>query len=111
MTMNDFFNDIKDTEARLVQQCKKNGYETLKLAAKVGIPDRIILIGHGEIVFVMIKTQYEQIRKAQRYEITKLYAAGYDTFIIRNYHDVDILMSQINEYNKIVMNEENENHN
>ena len=89
----------KDIDARLVQQCKKYGYETLKLATKIGIPDRIVLIGHDEIVFVMIKTQHGQIRKAQRYEITKLYVAGYNTFIIRGYHEVDVLMSQINEYN------------
>jgi Holliday junction resolvase len=73
----------KVLEAKLVEHVKKKGGLAIKLSSMFikGLPDRLVLLPGGRILFIEVKTTGMQLRPAQGHIAVKLINLGF-TFIL-----------------------------
>jgi len=73
-------------ETMLVKQVKAAGGMTLKLISPgmAGVPDRIVLLPGGRILFVELKAPGEKPRPLQRKRHEQLAALGFQVLVIDN---------------------------
>lgn len=85
-------------EAALDRACgarvRAGGGWWLKLApqARRGIPDRLLLLPGGRVVFVELKTPTGRLSPAQRHCITALNNLGVTAVVIRTVEQLDALL-------------------
>lgn len=60
-----------------------------------GVPDRIIIMPTGKVLFVELKTDKGVVAPLQQYRIDKLRALGCDARIIRGRKGVDELLEEL----------------
>ena len=74
----------KTLEARLVREIEARGGMALKYTSQFhrGIPDRIVLLPGGTIIFVELKSTGKKPTKLQQHAILKLIKMGYWVEII-----------------------------
>lgn len=76
-------------ERRLVNRVEASGGLAFKLTDRVGIPDRLCVWPNKPPVFVEVKTETGQLRKAQLYWGQRLESQGYSYAVVRTPEDVD----------------------
>ncbi|WP_434302675.1 VRR-NUC domain-containing protein [Clostridium botulinum] len=71
-------------EKRLKKEIEKLGGKALKFVSPgvSGVPDRIVLLPQGKIVFVELKAPGKEPRPIQKYRIKELTALGFRVEII-----------------------------
>ena len=67
-------------EKRLKNEVEKIGGKALKFVSPgvTGIPDRIILLPGGKIIFIELKATGKKLRPMQEYRAKELRALGFD---------------------------------
>lgn len=63
-----------------------------------GVPDRIVLLPHGRIVFVELKAPGKVPRSLQEYRIKELRALGFEVKVIDSYESIDLFISEVRGY-------------
>ena len=77
----------RDVDRQFVAACKLEGWQTIKLTKfgtlrRVGWPDRLVLLGDGQVAFVAIKAAWRRPTALQRKHIDKLQTLGYDVWVV-----------------------------
>lgn len=74
----------KQIEARLKREVKKVGGLALKFASpgNAGVPDRIVLLPYGKVVFVELKAPGKKLRPLQIKRKEQLEDLGFKVYII-----------------------------
>lgn len=84
----------RDIERALVGMVKSHGGMALKLVCPgwAGVPDRIVLLPGGKIIFVELKRpKGGEVRKLQEWWHTKLRSLGFTVWVIKNRSDINAL--------------------
>lgn len=87
----------KDIEKKLVDGVKKLGGRAFKWASpgNVGVPDRIIILPGGRIIFVELKTERGVVRPVQKVMISLLRGLGCDVRVLKGINDVTGFLEEI----------------
>lgn len=86
--------DIESALKRRVEYC---GGKCIKFVAvsESGIPDRIVLLPGGKVIFVELKRPYGgRLSAIQKYQLDKLKSLGCNAAVVRNYKDIDMLLEE-----------------
>lgn len=85
-------------EEYLVEKSEEHGCLCYKWVSpgRRGVPDRI-LIGHGHVIFVELKSSVGQLSKSQQLMIPRLREHGADVRVIRSRSEVDALMRELED--------------
>lgn len=84
----------RDIERALVGMVKSHGGMALKWVCPgwAGVPDRIVLLPGGKIIFVELKRpKGGEVRKLQEWWRTKLRSLGFTVWVIKNRSDINAL--------------------
>ena len=67
-------------EKRLKNEVEKIGGKSLKFISPgtIGMPDRIVLLPHGKIIFVELKASGKELSPIQRYRAKEYRVLGFD---------------------------------
>lgn len=85
----------KQVEQYLIKQVKSLGGLSLKLTSLIGIPDRLVILPGGKVVFVELKRPGEKPRKVQVLRMRQLRRLGFKTYVADNYESIDELLSEV----------------
>lgn len=87
----------KDVEGYLRKQIEKLGGECYKWVSpgNSGVPDRIILLPQGRLIFVETKKPGEKARALQKYFHKHLRKLGFDVRVIDTIEGVDQFIDEI----------------
>ncbi|EPY2302348.1 VRR-NUC domain-containing protein [Clostridium sporogenes] len=84
-------------EKRLKKEIEKLGGKALKFVSPgvSGVPDRIVLLPQGKIVFVELKAPGKKPRPIQKYRIKELIALGFRVEIIDSIESINNFIEEI----------------
>ena len=87
----------RDVESYLVDELKKAGYPCVKFIpdGKVGMPDRVVLLPGGKVIWVELKTRGGHLEEIQKLQHKKLRDLGHTVVVIWDKEDVDNLIEGI----------------
>lgn len=87
----------RDIERRLVNGVKKLGGRAFKWVSpgNVGVPDRIIILPGGRVVFVELKTETGAVRPVQKVMISLLRGLGCDVRVLKGQNAVDEFLEEM----------------
>ena len=87
----------RDVESYLVDELKKVGYPCLKFVpdGKVGMPDRVVLLPDGRVLWVELKTDNGRLEEIQKVQHKKLRDFGHRVVVIWNRDEADKLIEEI----------------
>lgn len=87
----------KVIERKLVEAVKANGGMCIKLLCDnlLGLPDRMVLMPHGKIAFVELKTTGQKPRRIQVFIHEKLKALGFRVEVIDTTEGVNNFIKNI----------------
>ncbi len=85
----------RDVEKYLVARVEKLGGECWKWNGRLGVPDRIVLLSGGRVIFVEVKTDGGRLSKMQLWTHRKLTGLGMDVVVVWSKEDVDRLMESV----------------
>lgn len=83
-------------ENRLIKEVEKIGGKALKFVSPgvSGVPDRIVLLPHGKLIFVELKAPGKKPRPMQEYRAKEYRALGFD---VRCIDSTELIMELIEE--------------
>ena len=81
----------RDIEAKLVREVKAMRGECLKWVSPgtIGVPDRIVILPGGAVIFVELKTDAGRLTKLQEYWNLRLNLLGCSAVVIRGEDDLE----------------------
>jgi hypothetical protein len=84
-------------ERRLKREVEKNGGKALKFISPsmVGLPDRIILIPGGKVIFVEMKAHGKKLRPLQQKRKSQLEALGFSVYCIDSIPAIDAFIKEV----------------
>ncbi|MEG2412874.1 MAG: VRR-NUC domain-containing protein [Clostridium sp.] len=84
-------------ERYLKRQIELLGGKALKFISPgvSGVPDRIILLPQGKMIFVELKAPGKKLRALQEYRVKELRALGFRVEIIDTIEKVDMLIKEV----------------
>lgn len=84
-------------EKRLKKEIEKIGGKALKFVSPgmSGVPDRIVLLPHGKIIFIELKAPGEKLRAIQEYRAKELRALGFRVEVIDSLEKIDLFISEV----------------
>lgn len=87
----------KEVEKYLVREVKKIGGISFKFISpgNAGVPDRIVILPTGKVVFVELKTDRGKLTKLQEVQIKKISDLGADTRVLRGIEGVKEFINEI----------------
>ena len=85
----------RDIERRLVAKAKAAGGQALKWVSpgQAGVPDRIVLLPNGRVIFVELKSPRGKLSAIQVRVIERLRNLGFDVRVIDSKEGVDALFA------------------
>ena len=88
-----------DIERRLVQGVKKLGGKAYKFVSpgNVGVPDRLVVLPGGVVLFVELKAPGGRLSPNQRLQMTELTGLGAHVFVLWGVEDVDVFLRACRE--------------
>lgn len=83
-----------DIERRLVQGVKKLGGKAYKFVSpgNVGVPDRLVVLPGGVVLFVEVKAPDGRLSPNQRLQMWELAQMGAHVFVVWDAGDVDVFL-------------------
>lgn len=86
-----------DIEAYLRERVRAMGGWALKFISPgaAGVPDRLVCLPHGRVVFVELKRPGERPRPLQAWTIERLRALGFEVRVIDSIEAVDVLVREV----------------
>lgn len=87
----------KDIEAKLVREIKKIGGRAYKFISPGtrGVPDRIVILPGGKIIFVELKTEVGRLTALQRAQRRILQRLGCDVRAVHGEEDVEAFLGEV----------------
>lgn len=87
----------KEVEKFLVRQVKKVGGVSFKFISpgNAGVPDRIVILPNGKVLFVELKTDKGKLTKLQEVQIKKISDLGADVRVLRGIEGVKEFINEI----------------
>ena len=87
----------KEVEKFLVREVKKLGGISFKFISpgNAGVPDRIVILPSGKVVFVELKTDKGKLTKLQEVQIKKISDLGADARVLRGIEGVKEFINEI----------------
>ena len=87
----------KEVEKFLVREVKKIGGISFKFISpgNAGVPDRIVILPNGRVVFVELKTDKGKLTKLQELQIKKISDLGADVRVLRGIEGVKEFINEI----------------
>lgn len=87
----------KEIEKFLVREVKKLGGISFKFISpgNAGVPDRIVILPSGKVVFVELKTDKGKLTKLQEVQIKKISDLGADARVLRGIEGVKEFINEI----------------
>ena len=87
----------KEVEKFLVREVKKLGGISFKFISpgNAGVPDRIVMLPNGKVVFVELKTDKGKLTKLQEVQIKKISDLGADVRVLRGIEGVKEFINEI----------------
>lgn len=87
----------KEVEKFLVREVKKIGGISFKFISpgNAGVPDRIVILPTGKVVFVELKTDRGKLTKLQEVQIKKISNLGADARVLRGIEGVKEFINEI----------------
>ena len=84
-------------EKRLKKEIELIGGKALKFVSPgmSGVPDRIVLLPHGRIIFIELKAPGEELRPLQYFRAKELRALGFEVRCIDSIDGVKALISEV----------------
>ncbi|WP_049041155.1 VRR-NUC domain-containing protein [Clostridium sporogenes] len=84
-------------EKRLKKEIEKLGGKALKFVSPgvSGVPDRIVLLPQGRIIFIELKALGKKPRPIQKYRIKELKALGFRVEIIDSIEGINNIIEEI----------------
>ncbi len=85
----------KAIEKRLSDKVRSRGWLSYKFSspARRGVPDRLLVLPGGAVVFVEVKRAGGKLSRLQEVEIETLQGVGAEVFVVWSHEDVDGLLS------------------
>lgn len=83
------------SEQRLRREIKKHGGWAIKLDSESGLPDRLLILPGGKVVFVEMKQINGRTRKVQDVVIARLRAKGHDVRVVHGTEQVMDLVKEL----------------
>jgi hypothetical protein len=81
-------------EKYLVVQVKTYGGYCIKLGGYVGIPDRMVLLPNGIVIFIELKTPIGNLSPLQKRWKQILEKLGFTHLVLRDKNSIDITLNQ-----------------
>lgn len=87
----------KEVEKFLVREVKKIGGISFKFISpgNAGVPDRIVILPNGRVVFAELKTDKGKLTKLQEVQIKKISDLGADARVLRGIEGVKEFINEI----------------
>lgn len=85
----------KHIESYLMKCSREIGGECWKWTGTLGVPDRIILLPGGRVIFVEVKQRSGRLSKMQIHIHEKMRKLGMDVRVVWSKEDVDELIREI----------------
>lgn len=87
----------KEVEKFLVREVKKIGGVSFKFISpgNAGVPDRIVILPTGKVVFVELKTDRGKLTRLQGVQIKKISDLGADARVLRGIEGVREFINEI----------------
>ena len=87
----------KEVEKFLVREVKKIGGVSFKFISpgNAGVPDRIVILPSGRVVFAELKTDMGKLTKLQEVQIKKISDLGADVRVLRGIEGVKEFINEI----------------
>jgi len=87
----------KEVEKFLVREVKKIGGISFKFISpgNAGVPDRIVILPNGRVVFAELKTDKGKLTKLQEVQIKKISDLGADAKVLRGIEGVKEFINEI----------------
>lgn len=87
----------KEVEKFLVREVKKIGGISFKFISpdNAGVPDRIVILPSGNVVFAELKTDKGKLTKLQEVQIKKISDLGADVRVLRGMKGVKEFINEI----------------
>lgn len=87
----------KEVEKFLVREVKKLGGISFKFISpgNAGVPDRIVILPIGKVIFVELKTDKGKLTKLQEVQIKKISDLGADARVLRGIEGVKEFINEI----------------
>jgi hypothetical protein len=84
-------------EKKLKKEIELIGGKALKFISPgvSGVPDRIVLLPHGRIVFIELKAPGKKLRAMQEYRAKELRALGFDVRVIDSIDKIKLFISEV----------------
>ena len=84
-------------ERKLVEKIRKIGGIAYKFVSpdNPGVPDRLIILPDGRIVFVELKSSFGRLAKLQAWQISRMKELGCDVRVLHGVDDVDRFISEV----------------
>ena len=90
----------KNVERHLVTEIKRLGGMCIKLLSPgtAGVPDRLVILPDGRIVFAELKTETGRLSKIQEYTIGEMRKRGADVRVLYGLSDVKKFIAEVKDY-------------
>lgn len=87
----------KQIENRLRKRIKKMGGLALKFISPgmAGVPDRIIMLPFGKVVFVELKAPGKKMRPLQIKRKKQIEALGFKIYVVDSYQDIEHFVKEV----------------
>ena len=88
----------RDVEQKLRREVEKRGGRCFKFLSSVsGVPDRILLLPGGLVIFAELKKEGEKPRKLQEVQMRKIRELGFRVRVVDSEQEIQKLMREIEE--------------
>lgn len=88
----------REIEQKLRREVEKRGGRCFKFLSSVsGVPDRILLLPGGLVIFVELKKEGEKPRKLQEVQMRKIRELGFRVRVVDSEQEIQKLMREIEE--------------
>ncbi len=84
-------------ERWLKAEVEKRGGRCIKLVRSIGIPDRLVLLPGGKMVFIELKTHYNDLSSLQIWWLEHIIQLGFDAACIRDKEALINLLNQVSD--------------
>lgn len=89
----------RDIEKRLVREIRRMGGEAYKWTSpgNDGVPDRIVMLPGGKLIFVELKADDGTLRPVQRVQIGRIRKLGQEVRVVRGMDGLEDFLERIRD--------------
>ncbi|MEN7553157.1 VRR-NUC domain-containing protein [Clostridioides difficile] len=88
-------------EKRLKKEIELLGGKAMKFISpgEAGVPDRIVLLPEGHVIFVELKAPGKKLRKLQQYKMLELRELGFKVKCVSTLKEIDDFIKEVKGWN------------